>query len=218
MTCNDMNTIPPALIRPGRVDLKLHMGYIDNYQAELIFWRFFCMEEKETVLEDIPKQNYPTLAKTVNELIQRIRDTAHRVSKQQKIELEISPAELISYLLFHALKYKLSKQPQHLDSCCQSILDHIPDFIESVATDRKQAIEHAKKKASLQQMQQSAVNAESHSNADNATTTTTTTITKETKIIPTPPTSPAAEKKTASDIVDVEAIEQVNNEREDTEN
>ncbi|KAG2205602.1 hypothetical protein INT46_010764 [Mucor plumbeus] len=219
MTCNDMNTIPPALIRPGRVDLKLHMGYIDNYQAELIFWRFFCMEEKEAALENIPKQNYSTLTNTVNELIQRIRDTAHKISKQQKIELEISPAELISYLLFHALKHKLSKQPQNLNLCCQSILDHIPEFIESVATDRKQAIEHAKKKALLQHMQQSAVNAESHSNADNATTTATaTTVTKETKIIPTPPTSPAAEKKTVSDVVDVEAIEQVNNKREDTEN
>ena len=214
-----MNTIPPALIRPGRVDLKLHMGYIDNYQAELIFWRFFCMEEKEAALENIPKQNYSTLTNTVNELIQRIRDTAHKISKQQKIELEISPAELISYLLFHALKHKLSKQPQNLNLCCQSILDHIPEFIESVATDRKQAIEHAKKKALLQHMQQSAVNAESHSNADNATTTATaTTVTKETKIIPTPPTSPAAEKKTVSDVVDVEAIEQVNNKREDTEN
>ncbi|KAI8642722.1 P-loop containing nucleoside triphosphate hydrolase protein [Parasitella parasitica] len=202
MTCNDMNTIPPALIRPGRVDLKLHMGYIDNYQAELIFWRFFCMGEKETELEKIPKEKYPVLANTVNELIQRIRDTANNVSKQRNIELEISPAELISYLLFHALKYKLSTSPQHLDSCCQSILDHIPDFIESIASDRKQAIEHAKKKAVFQQMQQPVADAASQSSAEN-------TNAKETKIIPTPPTSPAAEKKTASDVDDdVEDVEQ----------
>ncbi|KAK4513373.1 uncharacterized protein ATC70_005370 [Mucor velutinosus] len=183
MTCNDMNTIPPALIRPGRIDLKLHMGYVDDYQAKLIFWRFFCMEEKETALEDLPTEKYPMLSVTVNELLQRMRDTAHQVSKERNIPLDISPAELISYLLFHALKFRLSKQPQHLDLCCQSILDHIPEFIDSVATDRKQAIEHAKKKAQLheQEQQQKA-----------ATANTTTSEGK----IPTPPTSPSVEKKT----------------------
>ncbi|GAN09880.1 conserved hypothetical protein [Mucor ambiguus] len=182
MTCNDMNTIPPALIRPGRIDLKLHMGYIDDYQAKLIFWRFFCMEQKETALEDIPTEKYPVLCTTVNDLIQRMRHTAHQVSKERNIPLEISPAELISYLLFHALKFKLSKQPQHLDLCCQSILDHIPEFIKSVATDRIQAIEHAKKKALLQQQEQ-------QQNASSASP-----ATSEAKI-PTPPTSPSVEKK-----------------------
>lgn len=183
MTCNDMSIIPPALIRPGRIDLKLHMGYIDDYQAKLIFWRFFCMEEKETALEDIPTEKYPLLATTVHDLIRLIRDTAHQVSKDRNISLEISPAELISYLLFHALKFKLSKQPQHLDLCCQSILDHIPEFIESVATDRNQAIEHAKKKALLQQQEQ-----QQNAGTANATAS-------EAKI-PTPPTSPSVEKKT----------------------
>lgn len=194
MTCNDMNTIPPALIRPGRIDLKIHMGYIDDYQAKLIFWRFFCMEEKETALEDIPTEKYPTLSKTVDELIQRMRDTAHVISKERHIQLEISPAELISYLLFHALKYKLSKQPEHLDLCCQSILDHIPDFIDTVATDRKQAIEHAKKKAMLQQTEEQQQNASNNVN-------TTTTKDNEAKI-PTPPTSPSVEKKTVADVKD----------------
>ncbi|CAO3655334.1 unnamed protein product [Mucor fragilis] len=186
MTCNDMNTIPPALIRPGRIDLKLHMGYVDDYQAKLIFWRFFCMEEKETALEDIPTERYPTLSSTVNELIQRIRDTTHQVSKERHIQLEISPAELISYLLFHALKFKLSKQPQHLGLCCQSILNHIPDFVDSVATDRKQAIEHAKKKALIHQQEQ-----QKNASTDNTATT------SEAKI-PTPPTSPSVEKKTVT--------------------
>ncbi|KAL0143442.1 P-loop containing nucleoside triphosphate hydrolase protein [Mucor lusitanicus] len=180
MTCNDMNTIPPALIRPGRIDLKLHMGYIDDYQAKLIFWRFFCMEEKETALEDIPTENTP---------YSLLQETAHQVSKKKNISLEISPAELISYLLFHALKFKLSKQPQHLDLCCQSILDHIPELIESVATDRKQAIEHAKKKALLQQQEQQQNDASSSSSTADSTTT------SEARI-PTPPTSPSVEKKT----------------------
>ncbi|KAL9556175.1 hypothetical protein MBANPS3_002006 [Mucor bainieri] len=195
MTCNDMNRIPPALIRPGRIDVKLHMGYLDDYQAKLIFWRFFCMEEKETSLEDMPTEKYPVLSKTIHELIRRIRDKAHQASLERGVQLEISPAELINYFLFHALKFRLSTQPQHLDLCCQSILDHIPDFIDSVATDRKQAIEHAKKKATMLQ-QEGQAHAVSHSNAQDINHTKTTNVAR----IPTPPTSPAAEKMAASDV------------------
>lgn len=195
MTCNDMNRIPPALIRPGRIDVKLHMGYLDDYQAKLIFWRFFCMEEKETSLEDMPTAKYPTLSTSVNELIRRMRDEAHRVSLKRGIQLEISPAELISYFLFHALKFKLSTQPQHLDLCCQSLLDHLPDFIDSVAADREQAIEHTNKKAT--KLQQAQAHAESHSsNAQDIHHTRAMDAAK----IPTPPTSPAAEKMAASDV------------------
>lgn len=201
MTCNDLSTVPPALIRPGRIDLKLHMGYIDNYQAELIFWKFFCMPEKEKELDVIDKSKYPVLARTVNELIQRMRDLA----SQQLIQLEISPAELISYLLFHALKYNLSKNPDSLSDCCQSLLDHIPDFINSVTADRIQAIEHAKKKTQQQAESSKAekttttnTNGVGEGGATSTSTTTTTTIVTTKEIIPTPPTSPAAEKKTAA--------------------
>ncbi|EPB86645.1 hypothetical protein HMPREF1544_06524 [Mucor circinelloides 1006PhL] len=182
MICNDMDSIPPALIRTGRIDVKLHMGYLDDYQAKLIFGNPF----------------YPTLVKTVDELIQRMRDEAHTVSLERDVPLEISPAELISYFLFHALKFKLSTQSQHLDLCRQSILDHISDLINSVAMDRKQAIEHAKKKATMLQKPQ--VYAESHSSAQDLNHT----RTVDAKI-PTPPTSPAADKMAASDAdVDVD--------------
>jgi hypothetical protein len=177
-----MNTIPPALIRPGRIDLKLHLGYADDYQAELMFWRFFCMEHKDASLEDIPKDNYPLLRDTVNELIHRLRVTARQVSTQ----LEISPAELLSFFIFHALKFNLSKYPDLIGKCCQSILDHIPEFIDSIAADRKQAIEHAKK------------NKESQQTTTDDTAVSANSTTKE--IIPTPPTSPAAERNTASNV------------------
>lgn len=201
MTCNDINTIPPALIRPGRIDLKLHMGYLDNYQAQLIFWKFFCMPEKEKSLDNIEKLDYPVLSDTVDELIRRIRDLAQQTSSLTGIELEISPAELISYLLFHALKFNLSKNPHLLADCCQSLLDHIPDFISSVSADRIQAIEHTKKRSLQKQAADSTnafANAETIPNKESTTTTTTTIITKQ--VIPTPPTSPASEKKTASEV------------------
>lgn len=205
MTCNDISTIPPALIRPGRIDLKLHMGYLDTHQAQLIFWKFFCMPEKEKDLSDIERKTYPMLNHTVNELIIRIRDHAQQSSISTGIQLEISPAELISYLLFHALKFNLSKNPQLLSDCCQSLLDHIPDFIRSVSADRIQAIEHAKKKSLQTQVADSTLTAETtnaDANPNKESTTTTTIITNQ--VIPSPPTSPASEKKTASEVTRIE--------------
>ncbi|SAM00573.1 hypothetical protein [Absidia glauca] len=42
MTCNDMNKITPALLRPGRMDVKLELGYAVHEQIEAMFWRFFA--------------------------------------------------------------------------------------------------------------------------------------------------------------------------------
>lgn len=220
MTCNDMNGIPPALIRPGRIDLKLHMGYVDNYQAELIFWKFFCMDEKDKNLGDIQREKYPLLRSTVDELIQCMRKLAQQTTLG--VELEISPAEFISYLLFHALKFNLSKSPESLEKCCQSLLEHIPDFVTSVSTDRLQAIEHAKKKKNQesqqsqhQQQQQkdtgnmasvtTTTNEETHTTSGLVKTVTTTTVTTK-EIMPTPPTSPAAGKLTASSNEEVQEL------------
>lgn len=202
MTCNDMNSIPPALIRPGRIDLKLHMGYIDDYQAELIFWKFFCMPEKDKELQDIERKQYPTLSYTVDELIRRMRELAQQTAASTGIEMEISPAELISYLLFHALKFNLSKNPNSIGDCCQSLLDHIPEFISSVSADRIQAIEHTKKRSLDKNTDPITLDRADTTNPNNVlstTTTTTTIVTKE--LTPTPPTSPASEKKTASEVL-----------------
>jgi hypothetical protein len=185
-----MNTIPPALIRPGRIDLKLHLGYVDDYQAELMFWRFFCMEHKDTSLDNIPKDGYPLLRNTVDELIHRLRETARQMSTASGIQLEISPAELLSFFIFHALKFNLSKQPDLVHKCCQSILDHIPEFIDSISADRKQAIEHAKKLKETQQI---------NTNTNTADTAASAKSTKE-EIILTPPTSPASERNTVSNV------------------
>jgi hypothetical protein len=96
------------------------------------------------------KEKYSSLHSTVNELIQRVRELAQQTSASTGIELEISPAELISYLLFRALK--LFKHPEATEECCQSLffIDNIDTFISTVSADRLQAVEHAKKKESQQ--------------------------------------------------------------------
>ncbi|KER20956.1 ATPase, AAA family [Opisthorchis viverrini] len=41
MTTNYVDRLDPALIRPGRVDLKVHVDYCDRYQLERMFSRFY---------------------------------------------------------------------------------------------------------------------------------------------------------------------------------
>ena len=41
--------LPPALIRPGRVDLKIHVGLASQVQLEKMFMRFFPGEESGAV-------------------------------------------------------------------------------------------------------------------------------------------------------------------------
>jgi len=45
MTTNKLQVLPPALIRPGRVDLRVHVGLASARQLERMFMRFFPGEE-----------------------------------------------------------------------------------------------------------------------------------------------------------------------------
>ncbi|XP_036321397.1 mitochondrial chaperone BCS1 [Rhagoletis pomonella] len=46
MTTNYLDRLDPALIRPGRVDVKEYVGYCDAHQLEEMFLRFYGKQEK----------------------------------------------------------------------------------------------------------------------------------------------------------------------------
>lgn len=52
MTTNHIDSLDPALIRPGRADYKLHLGYASIEQAQKIFNKFFPNEDQSKFVID----------------------------------------------------------------------------------------------------------------------------------------------------------------------
>ncbi|KAJ2946439.1 hypothetical protein O0L34_g12481 [Tuta absoluta] len=76
MTTNYLERLDPALIRPGRVDMKEYVGYCDREQLELMFLRFYKGE---------------LAAEHARIFAQRVLD------KKQNV----SPAQVQGYFMFH---------------------------------------------------------------------------------------------------------------------
>jgi hypothetical protein len=51
MTTNHLNRLPPVLIRPGRVDTKVYVGYASPLQAKAMYSRFFPEASAEMAAE-----------------------------------------------------------------------------------------------------------------------------------------------------------------------
>ncbi|CAO3600183.1 unnamed protein product [Absidia cylindrospora] len=49
MSCNNMDDIEPALLRPGRIDIKMELGYADRGQIKAMYHRFMDKEEDDQV-------------------------------------------------------------------------------------------------------------------------------------------------------------------------
>ncbi|XP_068628635.1 mitochondrial chaperone BCS1 isoform X1 [Battus philenor] len=73
MTTNYLERLDPALIRPGRVDMKEYVGYCDQQQVELMFLRFYKDAQA---------------AKTFGEKV---------LAKKKNV----SPAQIQGYFMFH---------------------------------------------------------------------------------------------------------------------
>lgn len=50
MTTNHPDRLDPALIRPGRIDYKLKLGYVSQEQAERLFSKFFPREDRASLV------------------------------------------------------------------------------------------------------------------------------------------------------------------------
>jgi MoxR-like ATPase len=129
MTCNDITRLQPALLRPGRIDMKMELGYADKTQIMKMFWRF--MGPDDTVEQTNEK---PIVSDHLNEIARKFTDIIP--------DLTVTPAELQNFFIMHVLdRDDLEASEKTVDY--NYLLDAIPEFMESVKRDREQAADHA---------------------------------------------------------------------------
>lgn len=144
MTCNDVNRIQPALLRPGRIDMKMELGYADKTQINKMFWRFMGEDDIETSNQDdtdIDDENEKKKPKMIYS--EELKDLAQKFTEMIP-NLQVTPAELQNFFIMNMMDHEdfdvdeADKTPADY----AYLLDAVPAFLETVAKDRKQAIEH----------------------------------------------------------------------------
>lgn len=144
-----MNKIVPALLRPGRVDVKMEFGYADKYQTEAMFWRFFDEESQNG--QD------PKWVDVLHKLLEVLPEN------------ELTPAELQNFFMAHALLLQSPHKTQAIDITrmtdneqdidkqnmdtndkwslfFKDLLASVGPFMDKVKIDREQARKHAERK------------------------------------------------------------------------
>ncbi|GAA5794837.1 hypothetical protein HPULCUR_000185 [Helicostylum pulchrum] len=137
MTCNDVNRLQPALLRPGRIDMKMELGYADKSQIIKMFMRF--MGEDDIIEDEEDSENNEkkkvVISESFKELAQRFTDLIP--------DLYVTPAELQNFFIMNLIDNE-DLQDEKLPDYTY-LLDQVPAFFESVKRDREQAAKHKSK-------------------------------------------------------------------------
>ncbi|KAG0947768.1 hypothetical protein G6F57_003859 [Rhizopus arrhizus] len=129
LTCNDINRLQPALLRPGRIDMKMELGYADKDQIRKMFWRFLW-DGSLNGEEDVKPKVLETLADQFTEMIP---------------DLTVTPAELQNFFILNIMdKHNEDFEEDDSKRDYSYLLEAIPAFLETVERDRKQALKHKK--------------------------------------------------------------------------
>lgn len=145
MTCNDVTRLQPALLRPGRIDMKMELGYADKTQISKMFWRF--MGEDDIVSSEDPEVETEEKKKKL-EPSDELKDLAEKFTDLIP-DLQVTPAELQNFFIMNMMDHEETLQVEDGKTPDYSyLLDAVPAFLETVKRDREQALEHkASKKA-----------------------------------------------------------------------
>lgn len=133
MTCNNMVKLEPALLRPGRIDVKLHLDYAAPEQVEETFWRFMGCDDTEESLP-LPEEEKEKAKKHCIEFLKLIPDN------------EITTAELQSFFIDLLLEANAEKWDR--DHTYEVMYERVPGFLTKVQIDRDQAAKHEERENS----------------------------------------------------------------------
>lgn len=126
MTCNNIDKIQPALLRPGRIDLKLKLDYAAPEQIRDTFWRFMELDDETSLpLEAEERAKVEELAVKFEKMIP---------------EYHVTTAEIQSYFIDMLLEAKANDWTK--ENMYENMFKRIPAFMERVDMDRKQAEKH----------------------------------------------------------------------------
>ncbi|CEP19579.1 hypothetical protein [Parasitella parasitica] len=143
MTCNDVNRLQPALLRPGRIDMKMELGYADKTQINKMFWRFMGEDDIEPSNGDDTDAEDAEKSKSKMIYSQELQDLAQKFTDMIP-DLKVTPAELQNFFIMNMMDHEDfdldedKKKPVDYTY----LLDAVPVFLETVARDREQALEH----------------------------------------------------------------------------
>lgn len=131
-----MVKLEPALLRPGRIDVKLHLDYAAPEQIEETFWRFMGLDDTENSLP-LPEEEKEKAKKHSIEFLRLIPDN------------EITTAELQSF--FIDLLLEADAERWNRDHTYEVMFERIPAFLKRVEFDREQAAKHNEQQANEQE-------------------------------------------------------------------
>ncbi|OBZ88996.1 putative mitochondrial chaperone BCS1-B, partial [Choanephora cucurbitarum] len=132
MTCNDITRIQPALLRPGRIDMKMELGYADKDQIKKMFWRFMGQDD------DIQSEDEQKTFKASKEMLSLSEKFTDMIP-----DLYVTPAELQNFFIMNMMDREEDLDEQNgKEKDYSYLLESVPKFLESVKLDREQAKEH----------------------------------------------------------------------------
>ncbi|ORZ08422.1 P-loop containing nucleoside triphosphate hydrolase protein, partial [Absidia repens] len=186
MSCNNMDDIEPALLRPGRIDIKMDLGYSDRSQIKAMYHRFMnkttCSWDDDLTKPLNPSDNdntllatrksplsSPSLGSTTSTTIDNltIDETTTTITAADRFADAIpcdyvTPAELQNFFISHLDTIQANSSP------IECILSLVPGFLDTVRADREQAASDQVDAAGLSTMENQQA-ADSQNDADDDT-------------------------------------------------
>lgn len=126
MTCNTIEKIEPALLRPGRIDLKIKLDYAAPEQILGTFWRFMDLDDKTS--EPLEPEERAKVEKLADKFVSLIP------------VYTVTTAEIQGFFVDMLLEANANQWER--EDVYERMFTRIPEFLKKVEFDREQAKKH----------------------------------------------------------------------------